>query len=247
MTSQQWDPIEYQRHGRFVSDLGSPVLDLLDARAGERILDLGCGDGALTIKLVQKGCDVLGVDNSAPMVEAARKNGVNAIEMDGTSLNFQNEFDAVFSNAALHWIPHPERVIEGIWHALKSGGRFVAEFGGHGNVATIVSALQSALITRHVDVPKPWFFPTSEQYQALLEQQGFKVEWVALVPRATLLPSDVGAWLGTFAQPFTSAIAAEERIDFIASLVDALRKPMCDADGRWWADYVRIRCRAIKA
>jgi trans-aconitate methyltransferase len=244
--NQQWDPTEYQRHGRFVSDLGTPVLDLLEARPGERVLDLGCGDGALTHKLIHLGCDVLGVDSSAPMVEATRQLGVSATVMDGESLEFHEEFDAVFSNAALHWMPNPEKVIAGIWQALKPGGRFVAEFGGHGNVATIVNALRSALAARNINAPDPWFFPTPEHYHALLEQQGFKVQWVVLVPRPTLLPGDVGAWLNTFAQPFTSAIAEEEREAFIASLVETLREPMCDADGKWWADYVRIRCRAIR-
>jgi trans-aconitate methyltransferase len=244
--NQQWDPTEYQRHARFVSDLGNPILDLLDARSGERILDLGCGDGALTLKLVQLGCDVLGVDSSAPMIEATRKLGVNAMVMDGESLDFREEFDAVFSNAALHWMPHPEKVIAGIWRALKPGGRFVAEFGGHGNVATIVNALRTALAARDIEAPAPWFFPTPEHYRALLEQQGFKVQWAILVPRPTLLPGDVGAWLSTFAQPFTSAIVEEERASFIASLVETLRMTMCDAEGKWWADYVRIRCHATK-
>lgn len=245
--NQQWDPTDYQQHGRFVSDLGTPILDLLNARAGERILDLGCGDGALTLKLVQLGCDVLGVDSSTPMIGAAHKLGVNARVMDGEALDFHNEFDAVFSNAALHWMPHPAQVISGIWHALKSGGRFVAEFGGYGNIATIVSALRAGLAARGLDVPDPWFFPTPDHYRALLEEQGFAVQWMMLVPRPTLLPGDVGAWLNTFAQPFTSAIAEGDRTEFIAALVEGLRSSMCDADGRWWADYVRLRCCAIKS
>ena len=244
---QQWNPIAYQQHGRFVSDLGAPVLDLLEARKGERILDLGCGDGALTRKLAEMGCDVLGVDSSAPMVEAARALGLDAKVMDGQSLDFRDEFDAVFSNAALHWMPHAERVIAGVWRALKPGGHFVAEFGGHGNVATIVGALRAALVARRADIPNPWFFPTPEQYRALLEKQGFHVQFVALSPRPTLLPGDVRAWLTTFAQPFLSAVAEEERPAFLAELADSLRAPLCDADGKWWADYVRIRRHASKA
>ncbi|GFZ89904.1 class I SAM-dependent methyltransferase [Dyella caseinilytica] len=244
---QQWDPIAYQQHGRFVSDLGASILDLLEARTGERILDLGCGDGALTRKLVDMGCDVLGVDSSTPMVEATRALGVEARMMDGQSLDFHGEFDAVFSNAALHWMPHAEHVLAGVWRALKPGGRFVAEFGGHGNVATIVNALHAALAARHVDIPNPWFFPTPEHYRALLEKQGFQVHFVALLPRPTLLPGDVRAWLTTFAQPLLSAVAEEERPACLAALADTLRASMCDADGKWWADYMRIRCHASKA
>ncbi|MBE1158838.1 class I SAM-dependent methyltransferase [Dyella acidiphila] len=243
---QHWDPGQYQQHGRFVSDLGAPILRQLNPQPGERILDLGCGDGALTLKLVQAGCEVLGVDSSAPMIDAARKLGVPARVMDGASLDFTAEFDAVFSNAALHWMPQPEQVIAGIWRALKPGGRFVAEFGGHGNVASIVNALRSALAARHIAAPEPWFFPTPEHYRSLLQQQGFDVQWVELVPRPTLLPGDVGAWLNTFAQPFIAAIPAAERADFLSSLVEALRPSMCDEDGKWWADYVRIRCHASK-
>ncbi|GLQ96980.1 class I SAM-dependent methyltransferase [Dyella mobilis] len=244
--TQQWNPADYQRHGGFVPELGTPILDLLQAKAGERILDLGCGDGALTVKLIQLGCAVQGVDSSAPMVEGARRLGVDALVMDGESLNFHEQFDAVFSNAALHWMPRAEKVIAGIWRALKPGGRLVAEFGGHGNVATIVHALSAALAARDIEAPDPWFFPTPEGYRALLEQRGFKVQWTLLVPRPTLLPGDVGAWLNTFAQPFISAIEETARADFIASLVETLRGPMCDADGKWWADYVRLRCHAVK-
>jgi trans-aconitate methyltransferase len=244
--NQQWDPVAYQQHGRFVSDLGTPILDLLDARKGERILDLGCGDGALTRRLVDMGCDVVAVDSSEPMVKAARALGVNAKVMNGESLDFHQEFDAVFSNAALHWMPLAEKVVAGVWDALKPGGRFVAEFGGHGNVATIVNALSAALTERHANVPSPWFFPTPETYRALLEKQGFEVKFIALVPRPTLLPGDVRAWLTTFAQPFLSAVVEEDRPAFLAGLVDTLRAPMCDAEGKWWADYVRIRCYAGK-
>jgi trans-aconitate methyltransferase len=243
---QHWDPIAYQQHARFVSDLGGPILDLLDAKQGERILDLGCGDGALTRKLADAGCEVIGVDSSAPMVEAARALGLEARVMDGASLDFQASFDAVFSNAALHWMPQAEAVLAGVWRALKPGGRFVAEFGGHGNVATIVHALHAALAARHAAIPQPWFFPTPEQYRDLLEKQGFTVESVTLTPRPTLLPGDVRAWLTTLAQPFLAGVAEQERPAFLASLMESLRPAMCDTEGKWWADYVRIRCRASK-
>lgn len=157
--AQTWDPEQYAENARFVSDLGMPVVELLSPQAGERILDLGCGDGALTIKLQEFGCEVVGIDLSPEMVAAARSRGLDARVMDGQALEFSNELDAVFSNAALHWMKHPESVIACIQRALKPGGRFVGEFGGHGNVSAIVTAIESTLSSRGVVVASPWFFP----------------------------------------------------------------------------------------
>ncbi len=148
--SQTWDPERYARNARFVADLGAPVLELLAPQAGECILDLGCGDGVLTAKLAAMGCDVIGVDASTPQIEAARKLGVDARVIDGENLAFANEFDAVFSNAALHWMRNPDKVIAGVYRALRPQGRFVAEFGGHGCVAKIKTALVEALNRRGI-------------------------------------------------------------------------------------------------
>jgi trans-aconitate methyltransferase len=245
-THQHWNPDQYGRNARFVSDLGMPVVELLAPRPGERILDLGCGDGALTIKLVQIGCALVGVDASAEMVAAARALGLDARVVDGQSLDFAGEFDAVFSNAALHWMKEPERVLAGVWRALKPGGRFVGEFGGQGNVAAIVAALESALAARRLTATSPWFFPGPQQYRKLLEANGFEVRTIDLIPRPTLLPGDVGAWLETFAQSFIAAVPAPDRQGFIAEVVQALRAPLCDAKGDWYADYVRLRFSAVK-
>ena len=204
--SQHWNPERYAEHGRFVSDLGMPVAELLSPQPGERILDLGCGDGALTVKLLERGCEIVGVDSSPDMITAAKSLGLNAHVVDGQSLRFSHEFDAVFSNAALHWMKRPEAVIAGVWRALKPGGRFVGEFGGHGNVAAIVTAIESALSSRDIAIANPWFFPHPEDYRSLLEAAGFRVEYLALIPRLTSLPGDVGKWLETFAQPYTSAL-----------------------------------------
>ena len=146
-SSQSWDPERYAQNARFVADLGMPVLELLDPQPGERILDLGCGDGALTAKLVDMGCSVIGVDSSAEQIEAACRLGLEAYAMDGHGLTYENEFDAVFSNAALHWMGHPDEVIAGVRRALKPRGRFVAECGGHGCVHTIVTALDGGAET----------------------------------------------------------------------------------------------------
>ncbi len=161
-SAQQWNPEQYAENARFVSDLGMPVVELLSLQPGERILDLGCGDGVLTRKLVERGCTVVGVDSSADMIAAAKSLGLNVQVIDGQTLPFINEFDAVFSNAALHWMKNSEHVIAGISRALKPGGRFVAEFGEYGNVATIVTAIESSLSSRDVTAANPWFFPRPE-------------------------------------------------------------------------------------
>lgn len=244
--AQHWNPAQYAENARFVSDLGLPVIELLSPQPGESILDLGCGDGALTMKLVEFGCNVVGVDSSPGMIAAAKSLGLNVQVMDGQTLPFINEFDAVFSNAALHWMKNPEQVIVGVWHALKPGGRFVGEFGGYGNVAAIVTAIEFALSSRGVVIAHPWFFPRPEEYRVRLEARGFMVESIALIPRLTPLPGDLGGWLETFAQPYTSALPAPEKRGFISEIVEALRSVLCDAHGIWHADYVRLRFSATK-
>ena len=249
MTSiQTWDPDRYARNARFVSDLATPVVELLVPRAGERILDLGCGDGVLTAKLAAMGCSVVGVDSSAAQVEAARKLGLDARVMDGENLSFESEFDVVFSNAALHWMRNPETVIAGVWRALRRKGRFVAEFGGQGCCAMIKSALVAALNRRGMDgeAAVPWYFPTVEEYSALLNKAGFSVDYIALVPRPTPLPGDITGWLETFAESFTARLPPTERPAYVADVRDALRSELCDADGKWTADYVRLRFTATK-
>lgn len=241
-----WNPTQYAENARFVSDLGLPVVELLSLQPGERILDLGCGDGALTLKLIGLGCEVVGVDSSFDMVSAAQSLGVNAQVMDGHTLSFSNEFDAVFSNAALHWMKHPEDVIAGVWDALKPGGRFAGEFGGCGNVAAIINAIEAALSSRGVLVISPWFFPRPEEYQKLLVTRGFKVNSMALIPRPTPLPGDISDWLETFAQSYISALPATERKSFISEVVATLRPALYDANGLWQADYVRLRFSATK-
>lgn len=244
--SQRWNPAQYGKHARFVSELGMPVVELLSPRPGERILDLGCGDGALTIKLAELGCRVVGVDSSAEMIAATQSLGLQAHVVEGQSLAFDSEFDAVFSNAALHWMTKPARVARGVWRALKPGGRFVGELGGYGNVATIVTALESALSARGKVAPTPWYFPRPEEYRALLESCGFDVTTMDLSPRPTVLPGDVGGWLETFAQPYSSTLPETERPGFIAEVVEALRDTLCDSNGDWRADYVRLRFSAGK-
>ena len=242
----KWDPDRYAEHARFVSDLGRPVLEYLAPQPGERILDLGCGDGALTHELAELGCDVIGVDASPEMVAAAVARGVDARIMSGEALEFQERFEAVFSNAALHWMKAPAAVIEGVWRALVTGGRFVAEFGGHGNIAAILQALESALTLHDLEVERPWYFPRPEEYKDLLTAGGFSVQEIDLFPRPTRLPGGMADWLETFAQAYTNSLPSEEKEVLVSEVVDELRPILCNKDGEWTADYVRIRFSAIK-
>jgi trans-aconitate methyltransferase len=247
-STQTWDPATYARNARFVSDLGSAVLALLEPMPGERILDLGCGDGALTKALVDVGCDVVAVDSSAPQIEAARTLGLNAHVMDAEALPFREEFDAVFSNAVLHWIKRADPMIAGVYRSLKPGGRFVAECGGHGCVQRVQTALVQALSRRGIDgdARVPWYFPTPGDYATRLERAGFRVDSVALIPRPTPLPGDVIDWLETFAQGFLHGLAGTARADYLQEVRAALEPQLRDSSGTWVADYVRLRFAATK-
>jgi SAM-dependent methyltransferase len=247
-TAQTWDPERYGRNARFVSDLGEPVLELLAPQAGEHILDLGCGDGVLTERLVASGCHVTAVDASAAQVAAARKRGLDARVMSGERLTFDGEFDAVFSNAAMHWMRDADAVIRGAWRALRPGGRFVAELGGSGCVETIRAALIAGLNRRGIDgaAADPWYFPTDVEYRARLERRGFDVRFIALIPRPTPLPGDLNGWLETFAESFTGRLPPSERSEFLQEIQAAIRPALCAADGTWTADYVRLRFSAAK-
>ncbi len=246
IAAQTWSPERYEKNARFVSDLGMPVVELLAPRRGERVLDLGCGDGALTEKLIALGCDVVGVDASPEQVAGARARGLDCRVASGEELAFDGAFDAVFSNAAMHWMTRADAVIAGVRRALKPGGRFVAEMGGAGCVATIRSALGAALTSRGIDAATydPWFFPTAEDYGARLAAHGFAVDTIALFPRPTPLPGDVTGWLETFAESFLVAVPASERPALLAEVRAALRPHLADAAGHWTADYVRLRFAA---
>ena len=245
---QDWDAARYATHARFVAELGAPVLELLMPQPGERILDLGCGDGVLALRLAELGCAVVGVDAAPDMVREARDRGVDARLVDGAALPFAREFDAVFSNAALHWMSaDPDAVIAGVARALRPGGRFVGEFGGHGNVAAIIVALQAALARRGIDGAAliPWYFPTPDEYRRRLERHGFDVGRIDLIPRPTPLPTGMAAWLETFADPFLQPIPDAERSGLRDEAFELLRHVLRDSSGRWTADYVRLRFAAV--
>jgi len=262
---EKWDPQAYDRNARYVSDLGIPVVELLAPKHKERILDIGCGDGKLTHKLYDMGVDIIGVDSSEAMIAAAKALGVKAFHIDaqdplfrqnlsnaisnsdGTTSTPSVVFDAVFSNAALHWMKQPRAVIQNVADVLVEGGRFVAEMGGFGNVQSVHSALAEAFATRGLDWSgtDPWFFPTVEEYKELLEKGGFDVSFIKLIPRPTLLPTDVGGWLDTFGPAFFGSIAPEHRLQIKQEIVAKLEPLLCK-EGRWYMDYVRLRFCATK-
>lgn len=243
-----WNPKTYARNARFVSDLGEPLLELLEPQSRELILDLGCGDGALTAKIAGYGCKVVGVDTSLSQLGAAKERGLRVIVMDGHDLCFKRRFDAVFTNAALHWMKPLETVIAGVANSLKPGGRFVGEFGGKANVAKIRSALHGALRRRGIDpVPiDPWYYPSLEEFSQLLSNEGFAVGYIELLPRPTKLPGDILSWMEVFAQPFSKSVPEIHREEFLTEVRDGLQTSLRNADGSWIADYVRLRFKAVK-
>ena len=188
----------------------------------------------------------MGVDSSEGFLLAARERGLDARFMDGHGLTFQSELDAVFSNAALHWMTQPEEVLAGIARALKPGGRFVAEFGAHGNVAAIITALRAAAFAFGGDPAPahPWFFPTVADYARLLDRAGFECEQIELVPRPTPLPTGMEGWISTFRKPFFDQFDEDRRKAALDYVLDLLRPSLCDASGGWTADYVRLRVAA---
>ena len=245
-----FDPADYARHAAFVPALGQAVLDLLAPRPGERILDLGCGDGVLTKRLVEAGADVIGTDADPAMVAAAASKGLDARVMDGQALSFDGEFDAVFSNAAIHWMPDTAAVFAGAFRALKPGGRFVAECGGFGNIAAIRAGLRGVLGARGYAVPprEDQIYMTEAEARRALAAAGFAVDSCAIIPRQTPLASGMAAWLTTFRTGFLDALGVgdADRDAVIADTVALLAPMLCDADGNWIADYVRLRFAATK-
>ena len=245
--SQIWDADKYVNHASFVASHGEPVVELLQPRKGERILDLGCGDGALTKKLEGFGASMHGVDSSPSMIETAQKRGLSAEVLNGESLHFSNEFDAVFSNAAIHWMKDHQQVIQGVHKALKAQGRFVGEFGGEGNIHALISAMQFVFDSHQDfgDFVNPWHFPSVEKFKANLEINGFSVTYIELIPRPTTLESGVQEWLKIFSNGITTDLNEAQKAIFLTEVEERL-KPKLFRDNQWIADYVRLRFSAVK-
>lgn len=232
-----------------LTEMGPPVMELFAPKAGERVLDLGCGSGFWSEEMVRRGCEVVGIDSSAQAVAAARARGVDARQMNAEAMTFESEFDGVFSNAALHWMRRQDRVIDGAWRAVKPGGRFVVECGGKGNIDGILNGLKKAFARRGLEpdvVPSPWHFADVPEMRQRLEARGFVVQEIALFGRPTPLPAGVEGWLSVFAHDFLASFDAENRKDFLDDVTEYCRPALMKPDGSWVADYVRLRFSAIK-
>ncbi|UPM45047.1 class I SAM-dependent methyltransferase [Halocatena salina] len=241
----EWDTTTYDEEHSFVFEHGENVVDLLEPTAGERILDLGCGTGHLTNQIAGAGADVVGLDASAEMIAEARTTypDYEFIHEDARDVSFSEPFDAVFSNAALHWIPDQDAALESVADALRPNGRFVAELGGTGNVAAIVEAVQATAADRGYTVTNPWYFPSVGEYATKLEAHGFEVRYVTLFDRPTELDGGeegLSSWLELFGDSLLSAVPTEEQQAIIAAVEDALRDEWFK-NGTWTADYRRLR------
>jgi len=237
VSTSKWDPADYARVGGFVAELGGAALDLLDPQPGERILDIGCGEGTLTRKIIDRGATVLGIDNSREMVAAARANGIDAILMDAADLPFASEFDAAFSNATLHWVLEKEQAARAIFRALKPGSRFAGEMGGEGNLKKLREALDEQLIIRGYVPPveaSNWY-PSPDEFAAVYEAAGFEQIDARLIERPTPIEHGVAQWVTTFRRGWLdrAGVPEGERAEIGAAVAHHV--------GSNIADYVRLR------
>jgi SAM-dependent methyltransferase len=241
----RWDAARYARDGAFVPEHGRGVVDLLEPHPGERILDLGCGDGSLTREIAAAGASVLGVDASPAMVAAARDRGLDAVVGDAQRLAYDCEFDAVFTNAALHWMPDLPAVLVGVRRALRPGGRFVGELAAAGNIAAIGLAVSAARVMNGFGpVENPWNAPTADEWDELLRAAGLAPVVLTVFARPTPLPTGLRGWLELFGEPVLRDVPGERRRKVVADAVDVARTWLCDRSQQWTADYLRLRFRA---
>lgn len=248
--TQTWNAADYGQNAAFVHELASGVFEWLDARRDETILDLGCGDGQLTQRIAATGARVAGADASPDMIAAARSRGIDAREASAESLPFPNTFfDAVFSNAVLHWVRGQDAMMAEVGRVLKPGGRFVAEMGGHGNIAAVRVAFMAVLARHGFGDPEEGvnYFPTPAEYSRRLSAHGFEVKRIELISRPTRLPeSGMTGWLRTFRRGVLGGLP-EPLVDTVLEETSALlAAALRDEEGNWTADYVRLRFIASK-
>lgn len=237
VSTSKWDAKDYARVGGFVAELGTAALDLLDPRPGERILDVGCGEGTLTRKLIDRGATVLGIDNSPEMIEAARASGIDALLLSAEDMQFFAEFDAAFSNATLHWVLSKEQAARAIYRALKKGGRFAGEMGGEGNLSKLREALDEELIIRGYVPPveaSNWY-ASPQDFAAVYEAAGFREIDARLIERPTIIEHGVAQWVTTFRRGWLERAGVPDREQ------DEIGAAVADRVGSNVADYVRLR------
>lgn len=250
--AQQWNAALYQQSHSFVWEFGRDLIGLLAPKPGERILDVGCGTGQLTAEIARSGAEVVGVDSSPAMVEQARSNfpALTFRAEDVRTLVFDGAFDAVFSNAVLHWVQPPDVAAAAMARALKPGGRMVAEFGGHGNIAAMVRATEAAwaAVAGGPPPPSPWYNPSIAEYASLLEQAGLEPTYAVLFDRPTPLeggPAGLARWYEMFGAHWTSPLGPEQRARLLET-AERAAAPQLLQDGGWIADYRRLRIVARK-
>ncbi|HUP67502.1 MAG TPA: class I SAM-dependent methyltransferase [Sphingomicrobium sp.] len=237
VSTSKWDAADYAKVGAFVADLGGAALDLLDPQPGERILDVGCGEGTLTKKIIERGASVLGIDNSPEMIAASRAAGIDAVLMDAADMPFAAEFDAAFSNATLHWVLEKEKAALCIFRSLNPGGRFAGEMGGEGNLKMLRDALDEELAIRGYAPPveaSNWY-ASPEEFAAVYEAAGFIAMDARLIERPTTIEHGIAAWVTTFRKGWLdrAQVPEAERIEIGNAVADRI--------GSNVADYVRLR------
>ncbi len=250
-SSSRWSASDYANNAAFVPALGAAALSLLDPQPCELILDVGCGDGILTQQIVDAGARVIGLDASPEMVEAARARGIDAFVADAQALDLAGQalrfgqFDAAFSNAALHWMLDPKAVASGLFSVLKPGGRFAGEMGGIGNIQTLRTGIREELSERGYSVPPedPQWYPSVDEFSRLYEEAGFRDIQAQLLPRVTPLPTGVAAWVLTFRSGWmdVAEVPDDDRPEVALAIERRLAPTLQRPDGSWFADYVRLR------
>jgi trans-aconitate methyltransferase len=224
------------------------AIELLAIKTGERVLDIGCGDGYWSEQLARQGAEVVGFDSSPEKVNAARSRNLEVKLGNAEELYFHQEFDAVFSHAALHWMRHADQVARGAFMALKPGGRFVGEFAGAKNALLIRRAIHEALERRSVDAQDidPWYLPSAHEYQQVLEQVGFHVTFISWFERPMVLDYPVSEWIKTYGSPYLAALPVDAHAQFLEEVTEELASDLLDSSGHWTVDYTRLRFRAEK-
>jgi SAM-dependent methyltransferase len=254
--ASRWSPADYAQNAGFVPALGAAALALLDPRSGELVIDIGCGDGTLTQQITAAGASAIGLDASSEMVEAARAKGVDAFVADAQALDLEaqagrfGQFDAAFSNAALHWMLDPSGVARGVFALLRPGGRFVGEMGGEGNVRTLRRGIREELTERGYSVPAedPQWYASAPVFRRVYMDAGFEEIEANLIERPTPLPTGISGWVKTFRTGWmdVAGVAPEDRDDIAEAVERRLAPELQQEDGTFYADYVRLRFKMIK-